>query len=104
MGKENLNVFSQQVGIQENRKLNFIKENKRSVWAGLGVFGMVGWSVVVPALAGAALGIWMDKNYPQSFSWTLTWMIFGIVAGCLIAWQWIDKEDKDMHQNKNNKQ
>ena len=64
------------------------------------MFGMVGWSVAVPTLLGAALGIWLDKNYPESFSWTLTFLIIGLITGCIIAWYWVDKEDKEMHQNK----
>lgn len=86
------NVFSRQVTEKENRKLKALRENKRSVWFGLGMFGMVGWSVAVPALLGTALGIWLDKTYPQSFSWTLTCLISGLIAGCLIAWNWVIKE------------
>ena len=98
--KNETNLFSQQVGKKEKRKLKAIKENKKSVWFGLGMMGMVGWSVAVPALFGAALGIWLDKKNPQSFSWTLTCLIAGLIGGSLIAWHWIVKEDKEMHQNK----
>jgi ATP synthase protein I len=49
-------------------------------------------------LLGAALGIWMDKKHPESFSWTLTCLILGLFAGCLIAWHWITKEHKEMNQ------
>lgn len=59
---------------------------------GLGMFGMVGWSVAVPTLLGVALGIWLDKTFPQSFSWTLTGLILGLIAGCVIAWNWVIKE------------
>jgi len=97
--KEN-GSFSEQVGEQANRKLKAQNENKWSAWSGLGMFGMVGWSVAVPVLLGAALGIWLDKTYPVPFSWTLTFLILGLVAGCAIAWHWIDKENKNMHRNK----
>jgi len=90
--KRNGNIFSRQVTEKENRKLKALHENKGSVWFGLGMFGMVGWSVAVPALLGTALGIWLDKTYPQSFSWTLTCLISGLIAGCLIAWNWVIKE------------
>ena len=49
--------FSKKVGEEEKRKLKALHENKRSVWFGLGMFGMVGWSVAVPALVGALCGI-----------------------------------------------
>ena len=95
-----MNKFSQQIAEKEKRKLKALRENKQSVWFGLGMFGMVGWSVTVPALLGAALGIWLDKRRPETFSWTLTLLIAGLFTGCAIAWSWIAKENKDTHQNK----
>jgi ATP synthase protein I len=86
------NRFSQQVTEKENRKLKAQQEKKQSPWLGFGMFGMVGWSVAVPVLLGTALGIWLDKAYPQSFSWTLTCLISGLIVGCVIAWNWINKE------------
>jgi ATP synthase protein I len=99
VNKKDANLFSQQIGKQEKRKLKALRDNKRSVWFGLGMMGMVGWSVAVPALLGAALGIWLDKIYPESFSWTLTFLVLGLFTGCVIAWYWVDKEDKEMHQD-----
>lgn len=90
--RNNKNIFSKQVAEKEIRKLNALKEKKESAWRGLGMFGMVGWSVAVPTLLGVALGIWLDKVYPQSFSWTLTCLILGLISGCLIAWNWVIKE------------
>ena len=97
------NFFSDQVAEKEKRKLRALKENNGSMWSGLGMFGMVGWSVAVPALLGAALGIWLDKKHPESFSWTLTFLIIGLISGSIIAWYWVIKEDKQMHQNKEDK-
>jgi ATP synthase protein I len=96
--KKDENSFSKQVGEKAQRKLKALHNDKLSVWSGLGLFGMVGWSVAVPALLGAALGIWLDKKYTESFSWTLTCLILGLFAGCLIAWNWITKEHKEMNQ------
>jgi len=98
--KKNVNLFSKEVSEKEKRKLRALRENKGSVWFGLGMMGMVGWSVAVPALLGAALGLWLDKTYPQSFSWTLTFLIVGLISGSVIAWYWVAKEDKEMHQKK----
>lgn len=93
------NSFSDEVSKKEQRKLKALR-NKNSVWFGLGLMGMVGWSVAVPALAGAALGLWLDEWYPQSFSWTLTLLLLGIVTGGVIAWYWVLKEDTEIHKNK----
>ena len=96
--KEN-NFFSDEVARKAKRKLK-AQHDKNGVWFGLGMMGMVGWSVAVPSLLGAALGLWLDKMHPQSFSWTLSLLFVGIVIGCIIAWYWVTKEDKEMHNNK----
>jgi ATP synthase protein I len=101
--RDKANSLSKQVGEKAQRKLKAIHNDKRSVWFGLGMFGMVGWSVAVPTLLGAALGMWLDKKYPESFSWTLSCLILGLFAGCLIAWHWITKEHKEMNQNNDEK-
>jgi ATP synthase protein I len=94
------NKFGDYIAEKEKHKLKAMRENSGKVWSGLGMFGMVGWSVAVPTLVGAALGIWLDKKFHQSFSWTLTCLMIGLVAGSIIAWYWVEKEDKAMHQNK----
>jgi len=91
--KSNEHRFFQQVAEKENRKLKSQQEKKESALMGFGMFGMIGWSVAVPLLLGTALGIWLDKRYPESFSWTLTCLISGLIMGCIIAWNWIHTED-----------
>lgn len=91
--------FSKKVGEKAQRKLKALHNDKRNVWFGLGMMGIVGWTVVVPTLLGAALGVWLDKKYPETFSWTLTGLIFGLFAGCLIAWRWLNKEHNEINQN-----
>ena len=59
---------------------------------GIGTFGMVGWSIVVPTIGGAFIGLWLDRVAPQQFSWTVALILGGIVLGSFIAWAWIEKE------------
>jgi ATP synthase protein I len=84
--------FTHKVGAKEKRKLRARREKNRSVWFGLGLLGLIGWSVVVPTLLGVALGIWLDTRMPSRFSWTLTLMFAGLILGCLNAWQWVTRE------------
>jgi len=98
LDKKNGNELSQQVGDKARRKLEAQQGEHRSVWSGLGMFGLIGWSIVVPTLAGAALGVWLDRHHPQSFSWVLSLLIVGLLTGCLLAWQWVEKENKDINQ------
>jgi ATP synthase protein I len=85
------------VGAQATRKLKAQRETSQGVWFGLGMAGLVGWSVVVPTLLGAALGIWLDKGHPGRISWTLSLLLGGLVIGCLNAWHWVAKENQAMH-------
>ena len=96
--QSNSKLFSEQIDEKAKLKLKAQKESKSGVWLGLGMFGMIGWSVVAPALLGAAIGIWLDQHYRESFSWTLSGLILGLAIGCVIAWFWVDKENKNMHQ------
>jgi ATP synthase protein I len=90
-------AFIRQVGEKEARKLKAQGIVLKTVWSGLGMMGLVGWSVAVPTLLGAALGIWLDKRYPGVHSWTLTLLIIGLTIGCLNAWHWVYKEDREIH-------
>ncbi|MGC9945362.1 MAG: AtpZ/AtpI family protein [Bryobacteraceae bacterium] len=95
--------FSRQIAAKAARKLKARRNSKQGVWFGLGMMGLVGWSVVVPTLLGTAFGIWLDKRGPGRISWTLTFLVVGLVIGCLNAWHWVSKEDKEMRDEQENK-
>jgi len=59
---------------------------------GIGTFGMIGWSIAVPTVGGAFLGLWLDRVAPQGFSWTLALILGGVVIGGFISAAWINKE------------
>jgi ATP synthase protein I len=94
--------FSQQVSVKAARKLRAQRHVTQTVWSGLGMMGIVGWSVAVPTLLGAALGIWLDKHYPGGHSWTLMLLAIGLGLGCFNAWHWVAKEDKEIHEQEGN--
>ena len=48
-------TFAGAIGAKAARKLK-ARKSTQGVWFGLGMMGLVGWSVVVPTLLGAALG------------------------------------------------
>lgn len=88
--------FSQEVGDKAARKLKARRNSRQGVWFGLGMMGLIGWSVVVPTLVGAALGAWLDKNHPGGHSWILALMVLGLAIGCVNAWYWVAQQDKAM--------
>ena len=92
-------VFSRQVSAQAARKLKAQRGGTRGVWFGLGMSGLIGWSVTVPTLMGAALGLWVDRHYPSRFSWTLMLLLIGLIMGCLNAWHWVASEYHRMQEN-----
>lgn len=86
--------FVRKVGEKESRKLKAQRKGTQSIWFGFGMFGIIGWSVTVPTLLGAGLGIWLDQHYPMSArSWTLMLLVAGLVLGCMNAWHWVTKEE-----------
>lgn len=91
-------TLSEQVGAKVARKLKARRNSTPGVWFGLGMMGLIGWSVVVPTLLGAALGIWLDEHHPSTHSWTLALLVAGLTIGCFNAWHWVAKEDKAMRE------
>ena len=94
--------LSEEVGSKAARKLKARRHSAQNVWFGLGMMGLIGWSVVIPALLGAALGMWLDKHYPGKHVWTLALLMAGLAIGCFNAWRWVVKEDKEMREEQEN--
>lgn len=94
--------FAEQVGAKAARKLKARKRHSRGVWFGLGLMGLIGWSVAIPTLLGAGLGHWLDGRYSGEYSWTLALLLAGLTIGCLNAWQWVAKEDRAIREEHEN--
>jgi ATP synthase protein I len=95
-------TFAGEIGAKAARKLK-ARKSTQGAWFGFRMFGLVGWSVVVPTLIGAVLGRWLDENHPGKHSWTLTLLIIGLCLGCLNAWHWVAKEDKAIRDESEDK-
>ena len=89
-------TLAAQVGAKAARKLAARRDPSTGVWFGLGMMGLIGWSVAIPTLLGAALGFWLDTRHPGAHSWTLALLVAGLVLGCVNAWRWVAKEAKAM--------
>ena len=88
------------------RSAERLQRSRRSPGAsplrGLGVFGMIGWSIAVPTVGGAFLGLWLNQVAPQKFSWPIALILGGVVVGGIIAWTWVSKETQV--QNEQNRE
>ncbi|BFM12003.1 AtpZ/AtpI family protein [Simiduia litorea] len=86
------------MGVKVARKLKAKKIDNPGIWFGLGTMGLIGWSVAIPTLLGAAFGIWLDGEYPGTRSYTLALLIAGLCLGCFNAWHWVGREQREMHE------
>ncbi|MFO7644303.1 MAG: AtpZ/AtpI family protein [Desulfosarcina sp.] len=91
-------LLSEEIAAKAARKLRAQRHVTRTVWFGLGMMGLIGWSVAIPTLLGALLGVWLDQRYPGGRSWTLALLVAGLAIGCMNAWHWVTKEDRAMRE------
>ena len=91
-------TLADQIGAAAARKVK-AQRHPTQVWFGLGVMGLVGWSVAIPTVLGAALGLWLDKRHPGQHSWTLALLVAGLLLGCFNAWHWVAKEERAMRED-----
>ena len=78
------------------------KHSERGPWFGLGLFGLVGWSVALPTVAGAGIGIFIDSRFDTGYSWTLILLAGGVILGCVNAWFWVSREREKIHEENDN--
>jgi len=94
--------LSRQIGTKAARKLKARRNPTPGVWYGLGMMGLIGWSIAIPTLLGAALGLWFDKQHYSDRSWTLALLMTGLAIGCLNAWLWVSKEQDAIREEDKN--
>jgi ATP synthase protein I len=95
--------FERDIARKTARKLKARQDGPKGIWFGLGMSGLIGWSVAVPTLAGAFLGLWLDRRQPSGHSWTLALLVAGLSLGCFNAWHWLAQQDKDMNDESDTK-
>ena len=91
--------LAERIGSKATHKIKARRTSTNTVWLGFGMMGLIGWSVVIPTLLGAAIGLWLDKHHPGKHAWTLALLVAGLACGCFNAWNWIAKEDLAMRED-----
>jgi ATP synthase protein I len=84
----------------DRRRRTRHEREKKGVWFGLGMIGLVGWSVAVPTIIGAAAGILLDTRTDTSYSWTIMLLFAGVITGSVIAWMWVNREQQKIRSEK----
>ena len=65
-----------------------------SFWRSLSVLGTVGWSIALPAVAGAWLGHRLDLRLESGVRFTLMLLVAGVMLGSVIAWRVVREHRK----------
>jgi ATP synthase protein I len=82
------------VGRKATRKARARRTRERNIWFGVGMFGVVGWTVAMTTIIGVVIGVWVDRTWPSPYSWTLTFLFIGLIVGCMNAWYWVNRESR----------
>lgn len=82
-----------EVGVRQKRMIR-ARGEKNSLWSSISILGSVGWSIALPTVVGAAVGVWIDGRWHSRFSWTVMLLIAGLIMGCVNAWTHISGGEK----------
>ena len=58
----------------------------------LGQIGVLGWMIVLPALAALFLGRWLDRTFAMGVFFTAPLLMLGAGAGLWSAWKWMSRQ------------
>jgi ATP synthase protein I len=83
--------FSEDIEKSAKELMNARKE--KTFWHYASVIGVGGWLFVIPVIAGAYLGRYLDKKI-GGISWTLTFLIIGIAVGIYNFWYFYLRKNK----------
>ncbi|HAU1328246.1 TPA: AtpZ/AtpI family protein [Legionella pneumophila] len=66
------------------RKINEAKKGKSTLLAQTVYLGTFGFVFVLPIIAGAYLGVWLDEKIKgYSISWTINLILLGVIIGAI---------------------
>jgi ATP synthase protein I len=85
--QENGQELKAAVRTRQERRARWQHEGERSMGQNLAMIGALGWTVVVPTLAGIFLGRWLDRYLDVGIFWTLGLLVAGLAVGCTLAWK-----------------
>ncbi|HEY3820266.1 MAG TPA: AtpZ/AtpI family protein [Polyangiaceae bacterium] len=87
----------QSVARFEQRRRRWRAERGRTLVVAAAVAG-IGWVIVMPALAGFALGHWLDARYRAGVVFSAGLGMLGLAFGCWAAWRHIARQREDRRE------
>jgi ATP synthase protein I len=89
---ENHERLSDAVKTRQERRERWQREGERSIGQNLAMIGVLGWTIVLPTLLGLFGGRWLDRQFHMGIFWTLSLLVVGLTAGCMLAWRRMHSE------------
>ena len=89
---ENHERLSEAVKTRQERRERWQREGERSIGQNLAMIGVLGWTIVLPTLLGLFAGRWLDRQFHMGIFWTLSLLVVGLTAGCMLAWRRMHSE------------
>lgn len=83
--------LDEEVRQHRERRARAEREGGRSTGQDLALVGVIGWTLVIPALLGVYAGRALDRRFGSGVFWTLGLLVAGVVVGCALAWQRLNK-------------
>jgi ATP synthase protein I len=68
------------------------KDAEPSLGQRLGQIGVLGWAIVLPALAGLFLGRGLDRTYASGVFFSAPMVMIGAGVGFWLAWKWMSRQ------------
>ncbi len=75
------------VKTRQERRERWQREGERSIGQNIAMIGVLGWMIVLPTLLGLFAGRWLDHSFHMGIFWTLSLLVAGLGAGCMLAWR-----------------
>ena len=61
---------------------------EKGFWQYASLIGVGGWLLVIPVVAGAYLGKFLDRMHQGGISWTITFILLGLALGVYNIWEY----------------
>ncbi len=88
MKRERNDGFSEEIESSvKNYKTS--KKKRKDFWKYVSRVSIIGWLFVIPVVAGAYLGRYLDARYASNTSWTITLIIIGVAIGIYNVWHFL---------------
>lgn len=84
-------LLDEEVRRHRERRANAQRESRRSIGRDLALAGVIGWTLVIPALLGIYAGRTLDRRFGSGVFWTLGLLVAGVLLGCVLAWQRLNR-------------